>query len=798
MNTGKQLVRRLAVIESLLLTLAMGAYFNNLLVLRIHIVVLVFFTVILLGIIYLIDQYKKNLLTYFVMAGILLVFVIINLSLKINFIREIRNLYEWCLIYNGDEKLYERSYGVTVMAGIILLCGIVTYFVHRLKIVKNIAAVVLTVLLIISAVNKVNIPKITVGVIIFYSLSTLAAYCGKLYYKSSNTVNNSIATVYLAPACIIIALLAVTLPSRNEPIQWKGVKQLIDNAQEQGALLITRLELFFDRTGNEFSVSFSGYSEDSTELGGEINVKNETALKVNTQNKSTATGYLIGSISDIYTGRSWERSGRASEFEKEDYYYDFYELLTAFAREEVAGSDLSNVIKNRNYDIEYYNIRTRSLFYPLKTYDINSNRDLKFNETPQGAFLSDKAKGIGFKYNVRYYELNLNHKLLQKMLREEAENNGSVSPETLSRTAKELFNYDILKQDINMEEVKQKLISRSAEIKIRYTVLPDSLPERVRILSNQLTKGCENDYDKLKAIETYLNSLPYTTKVAKTPGGEDFVDYFLFHQKKGYCTYFASAFGVLARCAGIPTRYVEGFMVDYENKDASGTYDVDSSSAHAWVEAYMEGIGWIPFEPTPEFYGARYTQWQEETKATGYSDFGGSGGLQPSMPPAYQGLINNGEDSEFDQSGRKNHLLPFVGIVTSILIIFLGICFIYYIILTGKYKKRFKNASDNGKLFIIMAEILHYLEKEGFRMSEEDTLLTFAGRIGDKVNFNGIKFSKVASIFMGVRYGEYEVSTKELKEVMEFSKLFSYYMEERQGKRRMFFDRFWYLHFINE
>jgi hypothetical protein len=798
MNTGKQLIRRLAVTESLLLTLAMGAYFNNLFGLRIHIVLLVFFTVIFLGIIYFIDQNKKNILTYFVMAGILIAFVIITLSLKVNFIREIRNLYQWCLIYNGDEKLYERGYGVTIMAGIILLCGIVTYFVHRLKMVKNIAAAVLAVLLIISAVNEVNIPKITVGVIIFYSLSTLAAYCGKLYYKSSNTVNNSIATVYLAPACIIIALLAVTLPSSTEPIQWKGMKQLIDNAQEQGSLLITRLELFFDRTGNEFSVSFSGYSEDSTELGGEINVKNETALKVNTQNKSTATGYLIGSISDTYTGRSWERSGRASEFEKEDYYYDFYELLTAFAREEAAGSDLSNIIKNRSYDIEYYDIRTRSLFYPLKTYDIDFNRDLKFNETPQGAFLADKAKGIGFKYNVRYYELNLNHKLLQKMLREEAEDNGSVSQEALSRTAKELFNYDILKKDINMEVVKQELISRSAEIKTWYTVLPDSLPDRVRILADQLTKGCENDYDKLKAIETYLNSLPYTTKVAKTPGREDFVDYFLFHQKKGYCTYFASAFGVLARCAGIPTRYVEGFMVDYENKDASGAYDVDSSSAHAWVEAYMEGIGWIPFEPTPEFYGARYTQWNEETKASGYSDFEGAGVIQPSIPPAYQELINSGEDSEFDQSGRKNHLLPFVGIVTSILIIFLGICFIYYKILTGKYKKRFKNASDNGKLFIIMAEILHYLEKEGFRMSEEDTLLTFAGRIGDKVNFNGIKFSKVASIFMGVRYGEYEVSTKELKEVMEFSKLFSYYMEERQGKRRMFFDWFWYLHFINE
>jgi hypothetical protein len=794
MNTGKQLIRKLAVTESLLLTLAMGAYFNNLFVLRIHILLLVFFTVSFLGLIYFIDQYKKNLLTYLVVAGILLTLIFIALPLKINFIREIRNLYQWCLIYNGDEKLYEPSYGATVMAGIILLCGIVTYILHRFKMVKNITAAVLAVLLIISAVNKINIPKITVGVIIFYSLSVLAEYCGKLYYKSGNTVNNSIATVYLAPACIIIALVSVTLPSSSEPIKWNGVKQFIDKAQEQGSLLITRLELLFDRTGNEFSVSFSGYSEDRTELGGEINVKNEIALKVDTNNKSTAAGYLIGSISDTYTGRNWERSQKESKLENEDYYYDFYELLTAIAREEEAGSDLSNLIKNRSYDIEYYDIRTRSLFYPLKTYYINFYRNIKFNETPQGAFLSDKAKGVGFKYNVRYYELNLNNKLLQKMLREGTSYNSYVSPEALTRTAEELFDYDILQTDINMEVFKQELIRRSEDIKTRYTVLPDSLPERVKTLAEQLTQGYENDYDKLKAIETYLNSLPYTTRVEKTPGSEDFVDYFLFHQKKGYCTYFASAFGVLARCVGIPTRYVEGYMVDYENKDSGDTYNVSNSSAHAWVEAYMDGAGWIPFEPTPAFYGARYASWREETKITG-NNLGGAGVLQPTIPPAYQELINSGEDLELYQNERKNYLLPLLGVITCIFILFLGIIFIYYIIISGKYKKKFENASGNGKLFIIMAEILHYLEKEGYRLTEEDTLLTFAGRIGNKINFNRTDFLNIADIFMGVRYGEYEVNTQELKEVMEFSKFFRYHLEERLGKRSMFFDRFLYLHF---
>jgi hypothetical protein len=54
--------------------------------------------------------------------------------------------------------------------------------------------------------------------------------------------------------------------------------------------------------------------------------------------------YEQAGISDTYTGRRWERSRRTMELEKEDYYYDFYELLTALAKEEEAGSNITNMI----------------------------------------------------------------------------------------------------------------------------------------------------------------------------------------------------------------------------------------------------------------------------------------------------------------------------------------------------------------------------------------------------------------------------------------------------------------------
>ena len=54
---------------------------------------------------------------------------------------------------------------------------------------------------------------------------------------------------------------------------------------------------------------------------------------------------------------------------------------------------------------------------------------------------------------------------------------------------------------------------------------------------------------------------------------------------------------VLLRSIGIPARYVEGYMLPPEPiKD--NTYEVTNENAHAWVEVYFEGLGWIPFEPT--------------------------------------------------------------------------------------------------------------------------------------------------------------------------------------------------------
>lgn len=132
-----------------------------------------------------------------------------------------------------------------------------------------------------------------------------------------------------------------------------------------------------------------------------------------------------------------------------------------------------------------------------------------------------------------------------------------------------------------------------------YLQLPEDLPERVRELAYEVTRGRDNPYDMAKAIESYLRGFRYDLNMPYTPEGRDFVDYFLFDLQRGYCTAFASAAVVMLRSIGLPARWVEGFVVPIGGQP--GTYTVTPAQAHAWVEVLIPGYGWVPLEPTPAY-----------------------------------------------------------------------------------------------------------------------------------------------------------------------------------------------------
>jgi transglutaminase-like putative cysteine protease len=150
---------------------------------------------------------------------------------------------------------------------------------------------------------------------------------------------------------------------------------------------------------------------------------------------------------------------------------------------------------------------------------------------------------------------------------------------------------------------REQLIAAGADypatIRSIYLQLPPEVPPRVRALADRISAGGGSAFEKAVLIQSYLRSnFVYRVDLPPPPPGRDVVDYFLFDAPGGFCSYYASAMVVLLRLEGVPARVVTGFATGaWEPRP--GRYRVSESDAHAWVEVYFPGYGWIEFEPTP-------------------------------------------------------------------------------------------------------------------------------------------------------------------------------------------------------
>jgi transglutaminase-like putative cysteine protease len=132
---------------------------------------------------------------------------------------------------------------------------------------------------------------------------------------------------------------------------------------------------------------------------------------------------------------------------------------------------------------------------------------------------------------------------------------------------------------------------------LTYLQLP-RLDPRIPRLAAQITGSASNSYDKAAVLERYLKThYGYTLQLPRSPVADPLAN-FLFERKQGHCEYYASSMAVMLRTLRIPARVVNGFRSD-EFNDVTGNYVVRAKNAHAWVEAYFPGYGWVTFDPTP-------------------------------------------------------------------------------------------------------------------------------------------------------------------------------------------------------
>ncbi len=308
----------------------------------------------------------------------------------------------------------------------------------------------------------------------------------------------------------------------------------------------------------------TGYSPGG-ELGGSVIDSHETVMRLELiEGVFPSSLYLRGRTSDYYTGYSWEKQ----------------------EAEPAEGLD--------------------DAFNYVQIYDTELEIRFDYLEPEEDLFSLFPPSDIEIFGSNEYGRENLEY---------EADSFGNLQvPDPEFSGGYVMAGNVITRLDLNRIEQDAKLKKDLDELS-PFLQVPDHLPERVKELASEITEDNGGDRQKADQIENFLRQFPYSREVPVLPPGEDFVDHFIFELGKGYCTYYASAMVVLLRLNDIPARYVEGYRVDHhfeahyphmhpdspDMRQSVRSINVRKSNAHAWVEVFLQGYGWVAYEPTARY-----------------------------------------------------------------------------------------------------------------------------------------------------------------------------------------------------
>lgn len=329
------------------------------------------------------------------------------------------------------------------------------------------------------------------------------------------------------------------------------------------------------------------------------------------------------------------------------------------------------------------------------------------------------------------------------------------------------FGIDLVEQTYSMKALRDTSMEDYAfetENFSEYLQLPEQLPDRVRELALTITGKEESVYEKAKSIERYFarNGFMYDQQnVAVPKGNEDYVDQFLFDTKRGYCDNFSTSMVVMLRASDIPARWVKGFAPGEGKTNSRGKmeYTVTNNEAHSWVEAYIPGFGWMPFEPTIGFSNMTGIDYDLELDL---SDPEAPELEERERPEVERGATpeNKDEDNAFvaffqktDKFLRENAWVGFIGIAVMLLISWN----VYkrrgkWIpkLLVNTYRKRKADWDLYTKQY---KSLLKQLERFGFKRTNSMTLSEYAKTVD--THFGGRRMGMLTEAYERGLYGGY-------------------------------------------
>ena len=378
-----------------------------------------------------------------------------------------------------------------------------------------------------------------------------------LVSQTSHEKTNLFEVLPLAAAVVVLAMLL--LPSGQTVIQ-----PLYDKAMELRQTISDYL--FFTDPRNVFTLgSYGYYPQGNARLGGPTEPSDSPVMTVKTDSRT-----LLRAISkDEYTGLTWRSTASARRCL---YVSPRWQSLRESVFLENMPSEVvrsaSTLLDEHAVSIQMQDTATSTLFTPLflRQFSSQSNMVAYFNDSSELFTTRDLQRGD--RYTVFAPILEGGNTQLGALI--------AAAPKG---------------DDPYYDDI------RSSYLQLPEHLTGTSDAERMMADVSNITASSATPYEKACAIMRHLQRYyRYTLTPDVPPDSQDFVTYFLYVGKEGYCTYFASAMTVLCRMAGLPARYVEGFVAQ---PGADGFAYVTGKDAHAWTEVYFEGFGWVPFDATP-------------------------------------------------------------------------------------------------------------------------------------------------------------------------------------------------------
>lgn len=348
----------------------------------------------------------------------------------------------------------------------------------------------------------------------------------------------------LAATALLMPLSAQVSPELNQLAQ--RVRRMLDDY------------LFFTDARTTFSLSATGYQPlGVSQLGGPANPEDTPVMQVRTSGRTL----LRGTIKNEYDGHAWadSTSGRRYLYVNPRFYalrrdlFDQKRPSDAIRAQLPAGETITVLMR----------ADAASTLYLTQRFSALSGHEIVPYFSPASEVFGTRSLAFGDSYTFTGLRLSGDTPGIREAVLAAAHHSDAYA--------------DTVRAD--------------------YLALPDGVETGVYALAGQITQDAQTDFDRAAALCAYLRSAyPYTLAQNVPPAGRDFVSWFLLDERQGYCTSFATAMAVMARMVGLPARYIEGYAAA---PDSDSVARVTQQQAHAWVEIYFSGFGWLPFDPTP-------------------------------------------------------------------------------------------------------------------------------------------------------------------------------------------------------